>query len=1003
MAQTFGSLLSKDKFLELKRKGMVYDVSLIQKINPDDHKCESCIYGKQTRLSSKNTKDKTYINRPLQIIHSDICGPITPLSLDGSKYFMIFVDQFTHYCVTYLAKFKSDLPSILKDYVNKSQSNFNSKVVHLYIDNGTEYLSNEMKKFCIDNGISYHLTIPHTPHQNGVSERMIRSITEKARTLLIESKLPQQFWGEAVITATFLINITPSRALKSNKTPFEMWHNKKPILKYLRIFGSTVFVHNKIKANKFETKSTKAILVGYVPNGYKVFDAETNTFYTARDVVIDEVSFLNSRPKVNIPDIRDSDESSDWLLNSDKTRPVGKFKEMSQITTGKEIPEGRLKEINEITSGKENLRKTIDNNNENRPEGRVIEINENTPEDIDSGGSFRQLNETISEYNKIEQRNKITSGCVNTEKESQTSELRQGKRLINEHENAVGQSKRSKNTSESNIENNIRRSNRNISRPRISYNENENIYDYVINRAECFASDAPNCFQEIQTRDDKEVWMRAVQDELDSLHKNNTWTFVTKPPEKNIIDCRWVFNVKTDGLGNPVRHKARLVAKGFSQEHLVDYFDTFAPIVRISSLRFLIAISNQFNLYLHHMDVNTAFLNGILSEEVYMKIPEGIVVKNRNLVCKLHKALYGLKQSARCWYQVFETFILKLGFKNSAVDSCVFIKDNNNVKENIYIALFVDDIFIATGDINSLRNLKLSLSKQFSMKDLEEIKYFLGIRVIRDYNTIKLDQTSYINEVLRKFNMYNCNTVKTPLPEKLDFVGLNADEIYNAPSQNLLGCLMYIMICTRPDLSFTVNILSRYSNKKNQTVWKYLQTALRYLKGTSDLKLVYQRNNNQIFDSLQGYADSDWAGDEITRISTTGYIFKLFEKCSVTWNTRKQHSVADSSTAAEYMALHEAVKEALWLRSLGQFVKVDFKNPIIIYEDNNGCIQIANNPTDHKRTKHIDIKYHFTREQVQKGIITLRHISTEEQIADIFTKSLGATKFMKLRHELGLE
>lgn len=182
-----------------------------------------------------------------------------------------------------------------------------------------------------------------------------------------------------------------------------------------------------------------------------------------------------------------------------------------------------------------------------------------------------------------------------------------------------------------------------------------------------------------------------------------------------------------------------------------------------------------------------------------------------------------------------------------------------------------------------------------------------------------------------------------------------------------------------------------------------MQTALRYLKGTSDLKLVYQRNNNQIFDSLQGYADSDWAGDEITRISTTGYIFKLFEKCSVTWNTRKQHSVADSSTAAEYMALHEAVKEALWLRSLGQFVKVDFKNPIIIYEDNNGCIQIANNPTDHKRTKHIDIKYHFTREQVQKGIITLRHISTEEQIADIFTKSLGATKFMKLRHELGLE
>ena len=168
-------------------------------------------------------------------VYSDICGPVTPFTIDNKRYFMIFMDEYTHYCVSYLAQNKSDLPLILKDYVKKNQANFNKKIVHLYIDNGSEYLSTKMKNFCIDNGISYHLTIPYTPHLNGVAERVMRSITKKARTLLIEAKLDKQFWGEAVLTATFLLNRVPTRALKQNKTPYELWHGKKPVLNFFRI------------------------------------------------------------------------------------------------------------------------------------------------------------------------------------------------------------------------------------------------------------------------------------------------------------------------------------------------------------------------------------------------------------------------------------------------------------------------------------------------------------------------------------------------------------------------------------------------------------------------------------------------------------------------------------------------------------------------------------------------------------------------------------------------
>lgn len=315
--------ISDDKFNKLIKENMFVDTNLIRKVKSNNDICEACIAGKQARLSSKNSKDKTYINKPLQNLHSDICGPISPPTVDNKSYFMIFVDDYTHYCVTYLATLKSELISVLKDFVNKSQANFNSKVVHLYIDNGREYLSNEAKQFCSQNGITYHLTIPRTPHQNGVAERMIRSITEKARALLEESKLNLEFWGEAVLTATYLINRTPCRVLKSNKTPFEMWHGRKPELKFLRVFGSTVYVHDKTKNSKFDSKTWKGIFVGYVPNGYKVFNTETNVFISARGVIFDEISFLTTRPKIDLPNETEKTNNSDHLrVNVNETRKV---------------------------------------------------------------------------------------------------------------------------------------------------------------------------------------------------------------------------------------------------------------------------------------------------------------------------------------------------------------------------------------------------------------------------------------------------------------------------------------------------------------------------------------------------------------------------------------------------------------------------------------------------------------------------------------------------------
>ena len=268
-----------------------------------------------------------------------------------------------------------------------------------------------------------------------------------------------------------------------------------------------------------------------------------------------------------------------------------------------------------------------------------------------------------------------------------------------------------------------------------------------------------------------------------------------------------------------------MVACGYSQQFLIDYEDTFAPVARITSLRFILAFANQFNLLTHHVDVKTAFLNGILKEEIYMNIPEG-VSNNKNQVCKLNKALYGLKQAARCWFETFEEALKKIGFQNSDVDRCIYVLNRGHISKSIFVVLYVDDLVIATADTETMRNFKIYLMNKFKMVDLKEIKYFLGIKITRNENEITLDQSAYIKTILEKFNMSQCNPISTPLETNLNYPALNSDKKIDAPCRNLIGCLMYVMLCTRPDLSTAVNILSRYLTKNNRELWQSLKRVL---------------------------------------------------------------------------------------------------------------------------------------------------------------------------------
>ena len=363
------------------------------------------------------------------------------------------------------------------------------------------------------------------------------------------------------------------------------------------------------------------------------------------------------------------------------------------------------------------------------------------------------------------------------------------------------------------------------------------------------------------------------------------------------------------------------------------------------------------------MDVNTAFLNGNLDYDVYMEQPEGYVdVEHPDYVCKLNKSLYGLKQSARCWNSTLDSYMKSAGYVQSGADSCIYIKSvksENGVIKFVIMAIYVDDIIPVSNDLSMLTEEKAAFCKRFDVEDKGEIHDVLGMLITRDRQNrvLTISQPDYLQNVLRRFKMENCKPVSTPLEAGRQFTKFRDDDkpFDTQLYQQAIGCLTYASVSTRPDISVAVGALSQYMSKPSEEHWVGVKRILRYLKGTINHGLCFQSNN----DTLSGFCDADWGGDLDTRRSTSGYLF-MIGGATVSWSSKKQATVAKSTTEAEYVALSFAAQEAIWLRRLLADIGFGDLNPTVIYEDNNGAIDLSKNPKHHNRTKHIDIAYLFT-------------------------------------------
>ena len=417
------------------------------------------------------------------------------------------------------------------------------------------------------------------------------------------------------------------------------------------------------------------------------------------------------------------------------------------------------------------------------------------------------------------------------------------------------------------------------------------------------------------------------------------------------------------------------------------------------SYKAIFALAAALDWELEQMDVKTAFLYGNVEETIYVTQPTGFAASGPRKVCKLKKALYGLKQSPRVWYNTLAAYLKELGFEPIAADFSVFTNGTT------IIAIYVDDILLAGPNKQEIQGIKTKLAEHFEMTDLGGCAYYLGMTVTRDRanRILRLGQAGYVQKFITEHGMWESKGTPTPMgTEKYQAAeeDFQATEASRTAYQSAVGSLMYAMLGTRPDIAYAVSVVSRYGSNLNKSHWKAVKRVFRYLRDTVNYQLVFRGD----LKPLTGYTDADWAGDQDTRRSTSGYVFDV-GSAAISWSSKRQPTVALSTCEAEYIGQTQATKEAVWLRGLlNQLNPSDqATKTVVIYCDNQGAMALAKNPQFHARTKHIDIQHHYVREQVTAGNVALEYVPTERQVADGLTKALCKDKFDRFRDLIGLE
>ncbi len=1054
--------------LKLNKTQLIHDISV----------CPACTVSKIKRRQFRSTS----VNLPpLQFfahITSDVEGPIHPVGINGERYIVSFIDVLSDNKWIYTMKskdeccdkfllFKQEVLDVIRSdcftQIHIESRTFASDdfVVidnkRVLTDGGREYLG-QFEKACLEFGYHHKVTAPYTPEDNPVSERYWQSLMGLARTFLQQSNLPLKLWPYAVGHANWIYNRTLITTIDNvKKTPHHWIHGQKPDFSNLRSWGCEVIAHiPKISLeSKLSDRGSVCYFMGsmkyaghntvvvYCPeattaisyHGHVLFneiivtrrDVNSGTPYSFADqtVLDDEHDDLEmSGAEIDTLNVEASNNFMKRILRSDSV--------IAPVVT-EPVPEVRRRGR---PSKEELARRKLAARQEQRQEELFAY---NGPHLRRSTRPFRKNNMLnisafVHDSDFMFGNDPGDDYCENSQYTNFCHELYHSPTVDSVEMNCSNDVDASAN--------NFRFKDSNGSdaafiasanRFRMSY------FEPFAEMSEAFKSvkvpDWYNCemtfavtndspsINEVKFGRDKIIWNASINEELLAHLLNGTWTLARIPYGRKALKHKWVFKIKMNVNGDVLKLKSRLVAAGYSQIYGIDYDETFSPVANLLSIRLFFALCAQYNLDIRQMDVNTAFLNADLVEEIYMDIPEFYdldaelaqlpidhmlhSVPRSEIKCRLNKALYGLKQSPRQWNENIDKFLRAMGYEPLASDPCLYFYCSD--LEISIIAVYVDDVLIAASLPTTLHHVVSEFNSRYKMEDKGEPEFVIGIKITRDraLGTITLDQGTYIEKMLEKFQMSDCVVSAIPADPSVKLTtdmcptsDINKQLMSKYPYRELVGSLMYAMVATRPEIAYAVSNLSKFLCNPGYPHWHAGLKVLRYLRGTTHKGITYRMNCNDNLE-LFAYSDSDWAGCRDTRRSHSGGVL-ILAGGPICWLSKRQPSVTMSSAEAEYAACQFVCRDVIWVKGMLNELNVQLRNDVVtIFTDSTACIAIASKPIIDRKTKHIEMYYHFLKERVAEfKDIALKYIGTDFNIADMFTKALNEVTLTRLCHDM---
>jgi hypothetical protein len=881
--------------------------------------------------------------------------------------------------------------TIIKDTVNWLKLRYNLPISVVRSD--SEMNRNKTKAWLNDRGITFERCAPDTHDQNGIAESMGRIIMAKARAMRLSGRLPHALWREIVSTAIYLYNRTPRYSL-GWKSPYEAFHDhvmtsqgvtgpRKPILHHLKAYGCKCYTLIKstgdpdypVKLQKLAPRAHIGYLVGYEStNIYRVWIPHKKKVISTRDVIFNEEQFFDGKPMrltnelmtaldeaIESVELPPETNQEDIQLRPDNLEPISNLPEETpeNINDREEVRDDEMDVDKD--SGAEAWEPVYPT-----PPPSVhftdisLPVKSEGVKVMESAFAI-QTNESIPDLPSLPD----IEPAIISEIERQQTE-----RFYDYHQFRVPQ-----------------------------------VWHTAFQAGRYHKRDVPpppKNYRELKGHRFEQQFREDMEKHINEhVNQFKSWTVVNHKEANGhqILGCQWIFVYKTDKHGRLLKCKARLVALG-NQQHECD-LPTRATTLAMTSLRVLLAMVAKFDLETLQLDAVNAFVHADLDELVYMTMPPGFAIPSR--VLRLNKALYGLRRSPLLWQTKFTSALKDLGFTEVPQEPCVVLKDG------IICFFFVDDIVFAyrKKDKDKVTQIVNSLKKTFTMTELGELKWFLGMHVIRDRSkrSLWISQLSYIEKIAHQFTLNLQSCPETPMAEE-ELMPLpleeEVDEADRTLYQQKIGSLLFAGISTRPDIAFATARLSRFNQRPGKTHHEAADRVIRYLYRTRYLSIQYGRQSTAT--SLVCASDASFADNQIDRKSSQGYIMKLFGG-PIAWRANKQDTVTTSSTEAELLALTQTAKEAIYLSRLLRALTLQLDEPLTIQCDNIQTIRLMVQEAAKLQTKlrHVDIHSHWLRQEVQRGTIGLQWQETGKMIADGLTKALSKLRFKRFTEMVGLE